>query len=151
MTLTTLFLLAASAIGAVLPAGQRPSVRVCVYTSASASGQPSADATERQAAVQDMREALRKKSGILLVDDRAQADVLVEVIGRERRESPDGGFGGKTITQLGDTIIRVHVSSGEDQADLKGIGRGTWARAARDASDRLVKWIARHHPRAATR
>lgn len=116
--------------------------RVFVYTSTSASGQHTAEEKGRLAAVDDLRDALRKKT-IPLVEDRSQADVLVEVTGREQREAPLGGFGGKQITPFGDTIIRVHVVSGDEQSDLKGIGQGTWGRAAKDAADRIVKWMAR--------
>lgn len=147
MRITALLLLIASSTYPMVPVEKRPDVRVYVYTSTSASGQHTEEVTGRLAAVQDMRNALRKKSGIALVEERSQADVVVEVVGREQRESPSGGFGGKMITSLGDTIIRVHVTSGEEQADLKGIGRGTWGRAAQDAADRVMKWIARREPR----
>jgi hypothetical protein len=121
--------------------------RVYVYTSPSASVQLTDEEKGRMAAVDDMRDALRKKKQVALVDDRSQAEVLVDVTGREQREAPSGGFGGKMITALGDTIIRVHVVSGDEQADLKGIGQGTWGRAAKDAAERIVKWMARREPR----
>jgi hypothetical protein len=57
-----------------------------------------------------------------------------------------GGFGGKMITPLGDTIIRMHISSGDRESELKGMGQGTWGRAAKDAADRVLKWIARAEP-----
>jgi hypothetical protein len=139
--LTTGLLLAGAFVSAGLP--DKPArTRLYVYTATSASGPQTDDEKGRLAAADDMRSALRKK-GITVVEDRTQAEVLVEVLEREQREAPSGGFGGKTITALGDTIIRVHVTAGDDQADLKGIGQGTWGRAAKDAADRVVKWIAR--------
>jgi len=93
-----------------------------------------------------MREALAQKKGITVVDTREQSNVLMEVLGREQREEPTGSFGGKSITRMGDTIIRVRVKSGEDESDLKGMGQGTWSRAAKDAADRFMKWIARREP-----
>jgi hypothetical protein len=147
MSLNTLLL---AALVAFAGPDTSDAIRVHVYTSTSASGQHTEEEKGRLAAVEDMRDALRKKKGLTIVDDRARAQVLVEVTGREQREAPQGGFGGKLITPLGDTIIRVHLVSGENQAELKGIGQGTWGRAAKDAADRILKWIARHEPKKAT-
>ena len=112
-----------------------------------ASGVHSREEQERLAAVNDMREALKRKKGITLVDDQADANVQMEVLGREQREEPTGPFGGKTVTRLGDTIIRLRVRSGADESELKGMGQGTWGRAAKDAADRFMKWIARREPK----
>jgi hypothetical protein len=142
MTVTTMLLMVAALYPAMW-ADQRENVRVYVYTSPSASGQHTDEEKGRLEAVDELRGALKKKKGLAIVDDRSQADVLVEVLEREQREAPLGGFGGKQITPMGDTIIRVHVTSGEQQTDLKGIGQGTWGRAAKDAADRILKWIAR--------
>jgi hypothetical protein len=122
------------------------SVRAYVFTDISSSGQPSADEQGRVEAVKDMKEALSKKKGISLVDNKADATLLIEVTGREQKEDVQGPFGGKAITPLGDTIIRLHVSSGGQESDLKGMGQGTWGRAAKDAADRILKWIARREP-----
>jgi hypothetical protein len=143
MTLITMLLLALATNHPAVPAQKRPNVRLYVYTSPSASGQHTEEEKGRLEAVDELSGALKKKKGLAIVDDRSQADVLVEVVGREQREAPSGGFGGKTITAMGDTIIRVHVTSGEEAADLKGIGMGTWGRAAKDAAERITKWIAR--------
>lgn len=145
MTMTAMFLIAVTSatLSAAPSPGQREHVRVYVYTTPSASGQHTDEEKGRLEAVDELRSALKKKKGLAIVEDRSQADVLVEVVEREQREAPLGGFGGKTITPMGDTIIRVHVVSGADQADLKGIGQGTWGRAAKDAADRITKWIAR--------
>jgi hypothetical protein len=142
MTVTTMLLVVAALYPAMW-ADQRENVRVYVYTSPSASGQHTDEEKGRLEAVDELRGALKKKKGLAIVDDRSQADVLVEVLEREQREAPLGGFGGKKITPMGDTIIRVHVTSGKQQTDLKGIGQGTWGRAAKDAADRILKWIAR--------
>jgi hypothetical protein len=142
MTVTTMLLMVAALYPAMW-ADQREHVRVYVYTSPSASGQHTDEEKGRLEAVDELRGALKKKKGLAIVDDRSQADVLVEVLEREQREAPLGGFGGKKITPMGDTIIRVHVTSGKQQTDLKGIGQGTWGRAAKDAADRILKWIAR--------
>jgi len=122
-------------------------VRVFVFTETAASASRSPEEAERVEAVSDMRDALKRKKGITVVDDRAQANVFMEVMGRERREEPTGGFGGKSITRMGDTIIRLRVKSGDDESELKGMGLGTWARAANDAAERFLKWIARREPK----
>ena len=123
-------------------------VRAFVYTATGASGQPTTEEQGRLDAVRDVRDALGKKKGITLVDSREGANLLIEVVSREERVEPGaaGPFGGKTVTRMGDTIIRLHLKSGDEESDLKGIGQGTWGRAAKDAADRIVKWIARREP-----
>jgi hypothetical protein len=122
-------------------------VRAFVFTATGASGEHTPEEQGRLDAVHDVRDALAKKKGITLVNDRADANLMIEVLGREQREEPGGGpFGGKTVTRMGDTIIRLHLKSGDEESDLKGIGQGTWGRAAKDAADRIVKWIARREP-----
>jgi hypothetical protein len=121
-------------------------VRAYVFTDTSPSGQPGEDEPGRLDAVRELKEALRKKKGISIVESRGDATLFIEVTGREQKGDVQGGFGGKMITPLGDTIIRFHVSSGGEESDLKGIGQGTWGRAAKDAADRILKWIARREP-----
>jgi hypothetical protein len=122
-------------------------VRAFVFTATGASGEHTPEEQGRLDAVRDMREALEKKKGITLVNTREDANLTIEVLGREQREDPGGGpFGGKTVTRMGDTIIRLHLKSGDQESDLKGLGQGTWGRAAKDAADRIVKWIARREP-----
>jgi hypothetical protein len=123
------------------------SVRVYVFTMTAPTGERSDDEKERLAAVTDMREALGHKKGLTVVDNLEQSNVQMEVLGREQREEPTGSFGGKSITRMGDTIIRLRVRSGEDESDLKGMGQGTYSRAAKDAADRFMKWIARREPK----
>lgn len=121
-------------------------VRAFVYTATGASGQHTPEEQGRLDAVRDMRDALQRKKGITLVNSRQDANLLIEVVSREQREERGGPFGGKAVTRMGDTIIRLHLTSGDEESDLKGIGQGTWGRAAKDAADRVVKWIARREP-----
>ena len=122
------------------------SVRAFVFTATGASGEHSPEEQGRLDAVREVREALQKKKGITLVDNRADANLTIEVTSREQGEEPGGGYGGMSITKMGDTIIRLHLKSGDEESDLKGMGQGTWGRAAKDAADRIVKWIARREP-----
>jgi hypothetical protein len=115
-----------------------PTVRVYVFSD---------ENKDRVDAAREVRDALAKKKGVQMVNGRDEADVLVEVIDREQREGASGGFGGKQVTNMGETIIRVRVShpAGEP-SELKGVGQGTWGRAAKDAADRIEKWIHRGDP-----
>lgn len=140
-------LLALVAIAGAQGTDKTPPVRAFVFTATGASGAHSAEEQGRLDAVRDMREALGKKKGLTLVGSAAEANLLIEVVGREQRDESGGGpFGGKTVTRMGDTIIRLHLKSGNEESDLKGIGQGTWGRAAKDAADRIEKWIARREP-----
>jgi hypothetical protein len=123
------------------------SVRVYVYTATPAGGAHTPEEQGRVEAVAEMRDALGRKKGVTLVDDQSQANVQMEILGREQREEPVGPFGGKSITRMGDTIIRFRVKSGDGESELKGMGQGTWGRAAKDGADRFVKWIARREPK----
>jgi hypothetical protein len=66
------------------------------------------------------------------------------VVGREKRDAPIGGFGGTSVTPQGESIVRLHLKYGEHETDIKGVAPGYWGRAAKDASDRAVRWIARY-------
>jgi hypothetical protein len=149
MTILTMVLFVMTAGGWQAP-DKITTVRVYVFTATSASAERTPDEQGRLDAVDDMREALERKKGITVVASRAGANVMMEVLGREQREEPGGGFGGKAITRMGDTIIRLRVTAGDEEYDLKGMGQGTWGRAAKDAADRFVKWVARREPRRKT-
>ena len=68
------------------------SVRAFVFTATGASGEHTAEEQGRLDAVRDVREALGKKKGITLVNNRADANLLIEVLSREQREEPGGGL-----------------------------------------------------------
>jgi hypothetical protein len=126
--------------------GKEP-VRIYVFATEVPGGSPPGDPRQgRLAAVRELREALRRKAGLSVVDDRAQADVTVEVTDREQQNAGEGGFGGVKLTPFVDTIIRVRVTFGEHHSELKGMGPGTGSRAAKDAADGLLKWIERNRP-----
>src|SRR5262245_9464967 len=124
--------LAAIALCAVLSGGQangKESVRIYVFATETADPSTTSDPPResRDAAVRDMRDAIRHMAGLSVVDNRARADVVVEVTGLDQQEG-DGGFGGIKLTPLVTTTIRAHVTSGEHQTDLKGTGPGTGSR-----------------------
>jgi hypothetical protein len=117
--------------------------RVFVFTTESKAGPPTTEEQERLDSVRDVREALGKKAGLVMVSTADEATVLVEVVGREKRDAPIGGFGGTSVTPQGAMIVRLHLKAGEHETDVKGVAPGYWGRAAKDASDRAMKWIAR--------
>src|SRR5438105_745511 len=137
-------LLAAVTVHPAPAADKHGVVRLYIYTAESPSGTLTEEEQGRRDSVSDLRDAMRHKSGIVLVDDREQAQVVVEIIGREKRDGPEGGFGGRSMTQFGDTILRLRVKAGDDESEIKGIGQAYWSRAAKDAAERLTKWIRRH-------
>jgi hypothetical protein len=125
--------------------GTAPAVRVYVFT-VEESGQPTDEQKGRIDAVQELRDALSKKKELQVVTNRADADVIVEVLSRELQDAGDGGFGGAKLTTLASTIIRVRVShaSGGEGSELKGMGMG--GHAAKDTADRILKWVQRDQP-----
>jgi hypothetical protein len=121
---------------------ESPAPRVFVFTTDAKSTPPTEEEQGRLDSVRDVREALSKKAGLAMVSNADDATVLVEVTGREKKEA-SGGFGGASITPLGDTLLRLHLKYGEHETDIKGVSPGTWSRAAKDASDKAFRWIVR--------
>ncbi len=128
--------------GAAAQAGPH-SPRVFVFTAEPKGAPPTDEEQGRVDSVRDVREAFEKKAGIVLVPTAAEAQVLVEVTGREEREAPLGGFGGTVLTKPIEAILRIHIKIGEHETDVKGSAKGYWSRAAKDAVDRALPWIAR--------
>lgn len=117
--------------------------RVYVYAARAPSGIVTEEEQGRLDSVRDLRDAIGRKSTIALVSDASEAQVVVEVLGREKRDMPVGGFGGAAVTPSGEMIVRLRVKFGEAQAEIKGVAQAYWGRAAKDAAERLLKWIAR--------
>lgn len=139
-TLAILAVLAGHASG--MPGDKHPPARVFVYTAQAPSGAVSAEEQGRLDSVLDLEDALaHRKSDFTLVSSADDAQVIVEVINREERDTPQGGFGGASVTRFRETIVRLRVKSGEKQSELKGIGRQSWKSAAKDAAERLAKWV----------
>jgi hypothetical protein len=140
--LLTVALRAATGLAAQAPSPAAP--RVFVFTSKSQAPPPATeDEQGRLDSVHDVREALARKAGLVMVSSATEADVLVEVVEREKRDAPIGGFGGTAVTPQGEVILRLHLKWGEHETDIKGVAPGYWGRAAKDAADRAMKWIAR--------
>ena len=133
------------ALLAVLWAGPAPHYRVYVFA-AEAAGQPSDEDKARAEGVREIREALGKKKQFQIVDRREDADVIVEILDREEQDAGEGGFGGAKISKLSNTIIRLRISraSGGEGSELKGMGLGN--HGAKDAADRIEKWVDRDQP-----
>ena len=124
------------------PAQKHQPVRIFVYTAGPATGVPAADEQGRLDSVEDLRDILaHRKSDFTLVSRAEDARVVVEVMNREQRDVPEGGFGGASMTRFRETIVRLRVRAGEKESELKGVGRPSWKSAAKDAADRLAKWV----------
>ena len=134
----------------VLPADGRmpqkhgPPVRVYVFTAEAGGATVSEEEQGRLDSVRDLSDAL-KGSRFILVPSADQAQLTVEITNREERDSAQGGFGGKSLTKFRETILRIQVKAGEDQSELKGIGRPSWGAAAKDAAKQLSSWVNNHH------
>jgi len=135
----------ALALLALVAGGPAPHYRVYVFA-ADASAPPTDEDKARMDGVREMREALAKKKQFQIVDRREDADVIVEILNREEQDAGEGGFGGAKITKLSNTIIRLQISraSGGEGSELKGTGIG--GHAAKDAADRIEKWVDRDQP-----
>ena len=122
----------------------KESVRVYVFA-AEHPDQSNDEAQQRRlATVRELRDAIRRKAGLSVVDQRADADVVVEVLDRDEDSAGEGGFGGVKLTALVNTTIRLRVTAGERETDMKGTGAGSGSKAAKDATERLLKWIVRN-------
>jgi hypothetical protein len=126
--------------GAAASQSQSPAPRVFVFTADPKGTTPTEEEQGRLDSVKDVRDALARKAGLTMVTSAADATVLVEVMNRERTGA-GGGFGGASMTPLGDVLIRLHLKFGEHEIDIKGMSAGYWGRAAKDAADRAFKWI----------
>jgi hypothetical protein len=144
--LTSLLMVCAmlGATTVVAASGARRAPRVFIFTVEAKDAVKTEEEQGRLDSVHDVREALSHNSKIVLVSDASDAQVLVEVTGREKKDAPVGGFGGTVVTPPVETIVRLHVKFGDRETEIKGVGKAYWARAAKDAAERLVKWITRN-------
>ena len=124
----------------------KPAIRVYVAAGESTSGSEAATAAGLDDSTTDVRDALGHRKGLTIVEDAEQAQVRVEVVDREERESAQGGFGGTSVTKFRQTIVRLRIESGPDKGELKGIGQSSWKAAAKDAAERVSKWLESHPP-----
>jgi hypothetical protein len=137
--------LAASAFSPATPPQKHgPAVRIYVWTTRSEAATPPEEEQGLLDSVRDLSTAL-SRSQFTLVSSADEAQVTVEVFDREERDSAQGGFGGATLTKFRETIVRVRVKAGDDESELKGIGRPSWNAAAKDVADQLSRWVKNHH------
>jgi hypothetical protein len=146
MLKSSVFLLALVLAGTFQQPGRKtssdsPAPRAFVFTDIK-STPPTEEEQGRLDSVRDVRAELGKKAGVVIVSTAEEATVLVEVIARERREA-GGGFGGASVTPLGDTMVRLHLKYGEHETDIKGVASGYWNKAAKDGVEKAFKWIVR--------
>ena len=121
-----------------------PPVRVYVFTAQAGGATVSEEEQGRLDSVRDLSDAL-KGARFILLPSADEAQLTVEITNREERDSAQGGYGGKSLTKFRETILRVRVKAGEDQSELKGIGRPSWGAAAKDVAKQLSSWVNNHH------
>jgi hypothetical protein len=121
-------------------------IRIYVVAGEPTSGNEAATRAGLDDATGDVRDALAHRKGLTIVEDAEQAQVRVEVVDREERDSAQGGFGGTSVTKFRQTIVRLRIESGPDKGELKGIGQSSWKAAAKDAAERVSKWLESHPP-----
>lgn len=136
------FALSTTAVGFVQQSSS-PAPKVYVFTAEPRGETPTEEEQGRLDSVKDVREALGRKAGLVMVTSASDATVLVEVIEREKKEGGIGGFGGTSVTPQGEVLIRLHLKFGDHETDVKGTAAGYWGRAAKDAAERAFKWIVR--------
>src|SRR4051794_13888302 len=127
-------------------ADRAPAVRVYVTTGSAVSGSEAATEAGLDDSTTDVREALAKRKGLTIVQTADEAQVRVEVVDREERDPAEGGFGGTSFTKFRQTIVRLRIESGASKGELKGIGQSSWKAAAKDAAERVSKWLESHPP-----
>ena len=121
---------------------KRQPVRVHVFTAQAPGGVVSEEEQGRLDSLRDVLDVMGdRKADFTLVGTAEQAEVVVELVNREERDIPQGGFGGASMTRFRQTIVRLHITAGEKQSDLKGVGQPSWKAAAKDAVERLGKWV----------
>jgi len=128
----------------VRAADERAAIRVYVTTGSATSGAATQSGLEDSTT--DLRQALAKRKGLTIVPTAEEAQVRVEVFDREERDPAQGGFGGTSITRFRQTIVRLRIESGAAKSELKGIGQSSWKAAAKDAAERVSKWLESHPP-----
>jgi hypothetical protein len=142
MRTSFIFVIALALTAGVAGQSSSPAPRVFVFTTEPKDTTPTEEEQGRLDSVKDVRDALARKAGLSMVTSATDATVLVEVIQRERTES-GGGFGGASVTPLGEVLVRLHLKFGDHETDVKGVAAGYWGRAAKDAAERAFKWIVR--------
>ena len=89
--------------------------------------------------VADMREAFEKHAKVAVVDERAAADAVVQVLERGRQPAT-----------IGARKVRVRVIVGAATVELVGqdgmTGFNTWSGAAGGAAKQVESWLAAHLP-----
>lgn len=130
--------------GVVLAASEKPvTVRLFLFTAATEGGLMDDAAKARAKATEELRKALKGKARVALVEDRVQAQVVVEVLSRQKEATGDynptwygGAKGQKNMT------VRVRLSAGDYSTEIVGdTSAGRHQRAAGEAASRIDQWL----------
>jgi hypothetical protein len=126
-------------------------IRIAVFTATAATDQfAGPEEHQRRDSVKDLESQLRLRKNIKIVSQDEQPDLLVEVLGRERKA--DGGavatatpfFGGALArsapTKKAVVRVRLSVVGREYSVEIVGSG-GPWRAAARGAAQIIETWV----------
>ena len=129
-------------------------IRLHVFAAEADRGRPvDREAQARADSAGDLREALadgtERRELIGLVDDRGQADVVIEVLRREqqmtRRAGTPGNLGSRRMEPGGPTtrrvFVRVSVPAVDHEEEIEGVDASSWRGAADDAAATIEAWI----------
>jgi len=127
-------------------------VNVFLFTENEAGGFIDADAQERGDALNAMREQIQKKAKdrVAVVGTREEADVTVQVLSRTRLDSGQEDMRSSRWPYVGE-VVRAKLSAGDYSTEIVGQNDGrvlhTWRTAARNAADRVDRWITANRER----
>lgn len=119
------------------PAQPAP-VRVYVFTAADPSGFVDDAQRQRQDSVADVRKALAKRRGIVVVDSREEAQLALEIL--DRGIARGGTYAGTSQYSAG---LRAAIHVGEYRTEIAASGRPleAWRTIAGRLADRLGDWL----------
>lgn len=147
----------ALALGSVATASRQGAdtlIRVQVVAADADPGQPmDREARERADSADDLRKALQgdptRRELLELVEERDDADVVIEVVRREQqtmgRAGTPGNLGSRRLEPVAPTMHRVflHLSvpAVDHDEDIEGQDGASWHGAAEDAAAIIEAWI----------
>jgi hypothetical protein len=94
-------------------------VRVFVFAAKPAGGFVDADSKEREVAVRELSESLRKRPGIAIVASAEQADATLEVLFRGREETGEESRSAHGSRKDKMPTIRTRLTSGEYSKEIE--------------------------------
>ena len=136
---------------AVKPPAQQKTDRIAVFvTSVGALKGFTDPSKENRDSVKDLRDDLKDKKNLVLVETREAARIVLVVMGREKAQVTVGLFGDPAR----DVILRVQFIAGKMETELTASAQGgtlssggAWGRAAGKIADQVDDWAKENRTR----